>query len=159
MDDHQGVTTELPEPELPGPLACTLDDERCSPSSYSKATQPFLQKLQGSPLTTADSLCLKVATLVTAISKELLETQLICFNGNSVAVGQHWKGLLLAGVYGLSLQTESLLHCSSVYPSSCEARAKNASACKAPIEEAHSLQKSCQFCLTPRSPKGKWPLN
>lgn len=55
----------------------------------------------------------------------------------------------------LSLQTESLLHCSSVYPSSCEARAKNETACKAFIEEAHSLQKSCQFCLTPRSLKGK----
>lgn len=72
---------------------------------------------------------------------------------------EHWKGLLLASVYGLSLQTESPLHCSSVCPSSCEVRAKNAAACKAPIEEAHSLQKSCQFCLTPRSLKGKWPLN
>lgn len=53
---------------------------------------------------------------------------------------EHWKGLLLAPVYGLSLQTESPLHCSSVCPSSCKARAKNAVACKAPIEEAHSLQ-------------------
>lgn len=48
--------------------------------------KPFLQKLLGSPLTTEDALCMKVGNSVAAISKELLETQLICFDVNSVAV-------------------------------------------------------------------------
>lgn len=73
------------------------------------------------------------------------------FSGSRTALKRASFGRSLC----LSLQTESLLHCSSVYPSSCEARAKNETACKALIEEAHSLQKSCQFCLTPRSLKGK----
>lgn len=77
------------------------------------------------------------------------------FSGSRTALKRASFGRSLC----LSLQTESLLHCSSVYPSSCEARAKNETACKAFIEEAHSSQKSRQFCLTPRSLKGKWPLN
>lgn len=66
-----------------------MEGEGCSLFFYSKTMKPFLQKLLGSPLTTEDALCMKVGNSVAAISKELLETQLICFNVNSVAVREH----------------------------------------------------------------------
>jgi len=69
-----------------------MEEEGCFPSFSAQDNEAIFAETPGQPSDHSRSLCTKVATLVAAISKELLETQLICFNVNSLTEESTEKG-------------------------------------------------------------------